>query len=147
MAKLLLLNGPNLNMLGQREPGIYGHSTLADIEAEVRLRVEDAGHSLEAFQANSEGALVDWVQLHRDANFLIVNAGAYTHTSVALRDAIKLTGIPFIELHISNVHAREPFRHHSYLSDIAVGVVAGLGVKSYELCTGFALDYLSQHAN
>lgn len=146
MAKLLLLNGPNLNLLGQREPDIYGHTTLAEIEADLRKQVEAAGHQFAAYQSNSEGALVDWIQQQRDAGFLILNAGAYTHTSVALRDSLKGTGIPFVELHISNVHAREAFRHHSYLSDIAVGVVAGLGVKGYALCTEFALDFLAQRA-
>ena len=143
MATVLLLHGPNLNTLGTREPEIYGHTTLADIENTVRAKVEAAGHTFHCFQANSEGALVDWIHQHRGADFLMVNAGAYTHTSVALRDAIKLSDVPFMEIHISNVHAREPFRNHSYLSDIAVGVVVGLGAGGYDLATEWVLRRLS----
>ncbi len=146
MATVLLLNGPNLNTLGQREPHLYGHTTLAQIEERVRRLVEGAGHALHSYQANSEGALVDWLHQERAADFLLVNAGAYTHTTVALRDAIKFTGLPFIEIHISNVHAREPFRHHSYLSDIATGIVVGLGPMGYELATQYALAHLAGDA-
>ena len=142
MATVLLLNGPNLNTLGQREPELYGSTTLQEIEDQVRTRVEGAGHTLVCFQSNSEGALVDWLHHHREAGFLLVNAAAFTHTSVALRDAIKFTGIPFVEIHISNVHARESFRHHSYLSDIAVGLVVGLGPQGYDLAAQFALERL-----
>jgi len=143
MAKLLLLNGPNLNTLGQREPALYGHTTLARIEERVRQRVEDAGHHLEAFQSNSEGALVDWLQRQRPADFLLVNAGAYTHTSVALRDAISFLSVPFIEIHLSNVYKREVFRHHSYLSDLAHGLIVGLGAKGYDLAAQYAVEHLA----
>ncbi len=146
MTTVLLLNGPNLNALGKREPEIYGHTTLREIEDGVRAQVEQAGHAFRCFQSNSEGALVDWLHQHREADFLLINAASLTHTSIAVRDAIKFTGIPFVEIHISNVHAREPFRHHSYLSDIAVGLVVGLGVMGYDLATRFALDYLKRNA-
>ncbi|HKI98066.1 MAG TPA: type II 3-dehydroquinate dehydratase [bacterium] len=142
MATVLLLNGPNLNTLGQREPELYGHTTLPEIEDRVRALVEGAGHALRSFQSNSEGAIVDWLHQNRQADYLLVNAGALTHTSVALRDAIKFTDIPFIEIHISNVHVREPFRHHSYLSDIAVGVIVGLGPRGYEYAAQHALEHL-----
>ncbi len=142
MATILLLNGPNLNLLGRREPELYGHTTLAEIEQRVRQRVEGAGHALRPFQSNSEGALVDWLQQEAGADFLLLNAAACTHTGIALRDAVKFTGLPFIEIHISNVHAREPFRRHSYFSDIAVGVIAGLGPLGYDLAAQYALDYL-----
>jgi 3-dehydroquinate dehydratase-2 len=144
MAKILLLNGPNLNTLGQREPEIYGQATLRDVEESVRKLVEPAGHILAPFQANSEGELINWLHGQRPADFLLINAAAFTHTSVALRDAVKLMDVPFVEIHISNVYAREPFRHHSYFSDIAVGVIAGLGVMGYELAALFALDYLAK---
>ena len=144
MAKLLLLNGPNLNLLGSREPAIYGHETLRDIEETLRAKAEGQGHQFWCAQSNSEGGLVDWLQTHRDADFLLINAGAYTHTSVALRDAIKQTGMPFIEIHISNVHQREPFRHHSFLSDIATGLIVGLGTMGYSLALDYALEQLSR---
>jgi len=144
MATLLLLNGPNLNMLGEREPEIYGHTTLPEIEDGMRAMIEGAGHSFRCFQSNSEGDMVGWIQQNRDAQFMIVNGASLTHTSVALRDALKFTGIPFIELHISNVHARESFRHHSYLSDIALGVMVGLGVRGYALAAQWALDYFKE---
>jgi 3-dehydroquinate dehydratase-2 len=142
MATVLLLNGPNLNALGQREPHLYGSTTLQEIEDGVRRRIEGAGHVLRSFQSNSEGALVDWLHQNRQADFLLVNAGALTHTSVALRDAIELTGVPFIEIHISNVHARERFRHRSYLSDIAVGLIVGLGPQGYDLAAQYAIARL-----
>jgi 3-dehydroquinate dehydratase-2 len=144
MATVLLLNGPNLNLLGQREPELYGTTTLPQIEEALRTQVEGAGHDLRAFQSNAEGALVDWLQAQRDADFLLINAGAYTHTSVAIRDALKLTGLPFIEIHLSNVFAREPFRHQSYLSDLAIGGVAGLGAQGYELAARYALAHLAR---
>ncbi len=143
MAQILLVNGPNLNTLGEREPEIYGRTTLPQVEARVRQRVQGAGHQLACFQSNSEGALVDWLQAHRGADFLLLNAASLTHTSVALRDAVALAHIPFIEIHISNVHKREPFRHHSYLSDLAVGLVVGLGVTGYSLAADYAIAYLA----
>ena len=135
VSKLLLINGPNLNLLGLREPGVYGSATLADVERRCAALAASRGHELAAFQSNSEGALVDRIHAARDEGvaFILINPGAYTHTSVALRDALLGVAIPFIEVHISNVHAREPFRHHSYLSDVAVGVICGLGVQGYEL--------------
>ena len=142
MAKVLLLHGPNLNLLGEREPDIYGPATLKDIEDRVREAVEAAGHDCWCYQSNSEGGMIDWLQEARPADFLLVNAGAYTHTSVALRDAISSLMLPFVEIHISNIYKREPFRHHSYLADIAVGSIVGLGVKGYELAVQYALEHL-----
>jgi 3-dehydroquinate dehydratase-2 len=144
MAKILLLNGPNLNTLGQREPEIYGSATLLDVEERVRKLVEPAGHILAHYQSNAEGELINWLHSQRPADFLLINAAAFTHTSVALRDAVKLMGTPFVEIHISNVYKREPFRHHSYFSDIAEGVIAGMGVMGYELAALFALDHLAK---
>ncbi|OYX11347.1 MAG: type II 3-dehydroquinate dehydratase [Rhizobiales bacterium 32-66-8] len=128
-----ILNGPNLNLLGTREPGIYGAATLADIEALCRTAA--AGHGLDVVfhQTNHEGVLVDQIQAARGAFGIILNAGAYTHTSVALRDAISATGVPTVEVHLSNVFAREAFRHHSYLSPVARGVICGFGPQSYVL--------------
>ena len=143
MKTLLLVNGPNLNTLGEREPHIYGSTTLPQIEAQVREIVSRAGHELATFQSNTEGAIVDWLQAHRGAAFLLLNAAALTHTSVALRDAVAMTGMPFIEIHISNVHKREAFRHHSYLSDLAVGLIVGLGVKGYSLAAEYAVAHLA----
>jgi len=141
MATLLVLNGPNLNLLGTREPGIYGSDTLADLEARLRSQAEAAGHRLAFFQSNAEHALIE--QIHRaradGVAFIVINPAAFTHTSVALRDALLATGIPFIEVHLSNVHAREPFRHRSYFSDVAAGVIAGLGSQGYELALAAAL--------
>lgn len=136
---LLFLNGPNLNLLGTREPQVYGARTLADIERELAQLASERQVRAEFFQSNHEGALVDRVQQARDegVDFIIVNAGAYTHTSVALRDALAAVAIPFVEVHLSNVHAREPFRHKSLLADIAVGSIVGLGAAGYRL----ALDY------
>ena len=144
MATLLVLNGPNLNLLGTREPGIYGSDTLADIEARLRAQAEAAGHRLLFAQSNAEHTLIE--QIHRaradGVAFIVFNPAAFTHTSVALRDALLATGIPFIEVHLSNVHAREPFRHRSYFSDVAVGVIAGLGSQGYELALAAALRRL-----
>jgi len=145
MAKLLVLNGPNLNLLGIREPAVYGATRLADIEQNCRALVNTLGsHELAFFQSNAEHALVE--QIHAayqdQVNFIVINPAAYTHTSVALRDALLGVGIPFIEVHLSNVFAREPFRHHSYLSDIAVGVISGLGAQGYELGLQAAIAYL-----
>ncbi|MBY4599306.1 type II 3-dehydroquinate dehydratase [bacterium BD-1] len=144
MAKILVLNGPNLNLLGEREPGIYGRTTLADISARLAARAEAAGHALESFQSNAEHELVDRVQAARadGTAFLLVNPAAFTHTSVALRDALAAVALPFIEVHLSNPHAREPFRHTSYFSDIAVGVVCGFGADSYAYALEAALARL-----
>lgn len=131
----MLLNGPNLNLLGTREPGIYGSATLPQIENELTRTAQELGHSLACFQSNQEGLLVDRVHAARAEGtaFILINPGAYTHTSVALRDALLGVGIPFIEIHLSNVFTREPFRHHSYFSDIAVGCIVGLGPLGYQL--------------
>ncbi len=144
MAKLLVLNGPNLNLLGTREPEVYGHTTLADIEVDLRDRAAAAGHVLEAFQSNAEHALVDRVQAARQdgTGFILINPAAFTHTSVALRDALAAVAIPFIEIHLSNPHAREPFRQHSYFSDKAVGVVCGFGADGYRYALDAALARL-----
>ncbi len=135
MARILLLNGPNLNLLGTREPEVYGARTLADLVAGLRQHARALGHELLDFQHNAEGALVDRIHAARGESVeaIVFNPGAYTHTSVALRDALLGVAIPFVEVHISNVHAREPFRHHSYLSDIARGVISGLGSDGYHL--------------
>ena len=133
MADILVLHGPNLNLLGEREPGIYGQVRLDDINARLAQRASEAGHRLQAFQSNAEHALVDRVQAARDDGtaFLLVNPAAFTHTSVALRDALAAVALPFIEVHLSNPHAREPFRHTSYFTDLAVGLVSGFGADSY----------------
>src|SRR5690606_33622893 len=129
MAQLLVLHGPNLNLLGTREPEVYGSSTLAQIDDSLKTAANAAGHALECMQSNAEHALVDRIQAARDDGtaFVLINPAAFTHTSVALRDALAATGIPFIEVHLSNPHAREPFRHTSHFSDLAVGVIAGFG--------------------
>ena len=146
MPTVLLLNGPNLNLLGSREPEIYGSMTLTDIETQVSYALRERKIECEAFQSNSEGKLIDWLHKQRDADFLLLNPGALTHTSVGLRDAVLAIEIPFLEIHLSNVHQREEFRHHSYFSDIAIGALVGLGVKGYLLATQFAADYLDQKA-
>ena len=134
MANILLLNGANLNMLGTREPGVYGSTTLADIERKLTDAAQQLGDTLSTLQSNSEAELVDRVQAAAgNTDFILINPGAFTHTSVALRDALLAVAIPFIEIHISNVYAREEFRHHSYFSDIAVGTIVGLGPQGYEL--------------
>lgn len=132
--RILFLNGPNLNWLGRREPEIYGRTTLADIEAMVRRRAAERGVEVEFRQSNSEGELVDWIQ-HASGRFdaLVLNAGAYTHTSIALRDAIAATGIPTVEIHLSNVHAREEFRRTSVIAPVCRGVICGFGARSYLL--------------
>ena len=144
MPTALLLNGPNLNLLGSRELEISGSTTLRDIEKQVSSALRERKIECESFQSNSEGELIDWLQKQRDADFLLLNPGALTHTSVRLRDAVLAIGIPFLEIHLSNVHRREEFRHHSYFSDIAIGALVGLGVKGYLLATQFAADYLEQ---
>lgn len=138
---ILVLHGPNLNLLGTREPAIYGHDTLADVNARLAALAQNAGTRLASFQSNHEGALVDRIHAARTENvgFVIINPGAFTHTSVAIRDALAGVAIPFIEVHLTNVHAREPFRHHSYLSDKAVGTIVGLGARGYEFALEFAL--------
>ena len=145
MANLLLLNGPNLGLLGTREPEIYGRSTLADIEAELGRQARELGHGLEAFQSDAEYALIERIHAARGSiDLILFNPAAFTHTSVALRDALLGVAIPFIEIHLSNVAAREEFRQRSYFSDIAAGVIAGFGVASYELALAAAHQILSK---
>lgn len=145
MHKLLLLNGPNLNLLGQREPEVYGHETLADVVQRAQNMAKKLGHTLQDFQSNAEHDLINRIhQAKTDAiDMIIFNPGAFTHTSIALRDALLGVDIPFIELHLSNVFSREEFRQHSYLSDIAVGVISGMGAKGYELAVQAADDKLA----
>lgn len=145
MARLLVLNGPNLNLLGTREPEVYGTTTLEDIRLSLTTRALESGHQLDWLQSNAEHELIARVHLARDdgTDFILINPAAFTHTSVALRDALTGVAIPFIELHLSNVHAREPFRAHSYLSDVAVGVVCGFGADSYQLALDAALRRLA----
>lgn len=147
--KLLLVNGANLNLLGKREPEIYGHTTLADIEERLIKRAAQHGIELICIQSNHEGKLIDDIQHHgllvdktAQVDAIIINPAAFTHTSVALRDALLATQKPFIEVHLSNVQAREPFRHHSYLSDVAVGVICGLGHLGYQMALSYWLDNL-----
>ncbi|WP_240096006.1 type II 3-dehydroquinate dehydratase [Thermomonas flagellata] len=144
MARLLVLHGPNLNLLGTREPEVYGRTTLAEIDADLAARAAAAGHVLESLQANAEHVLVERVQAarHDGTAFILINPAAFTHTSVALRDALAAVAIPFIEIHLSNPHAREPFRHHSYFSDRALGVVCGFGADSYRYALDAALQRL-----
>lgn len=141
---ILVLHGPNLNLLGRREPEIYGRTTLADIHATLSDQAQACGQTLQSFQSNHEGELIDRIHAARaqEVKFIIINPGGFTHTSVALRDALAAVAIPFIEVHLSNVHAREAFRRHSYFSDIAVGVIAGLGAQGYELALQAALARL-----
>ena len=142
---LLLLNGPNLNLLGQREPGIYGSGTLASIEDRLRQEATAAGAELECFQSNFEGALVERIhQAMGTSQGILINAGAYTHTSIALRDALLGVALPYVELHLSNTHARESFRHRSLLADKAIGVVCGFGPMSYSLALQGLIQHLSQ---
>lgn len=148
MANLLVLHGPNLNLLGTREPSVYGATTLDDINQDLVRRAEAAGHRLEYLQSNAEYALIERIHAARNekVDFIVINPAAFTHTSVALRDALLAVSIPFIEVHLSNVHKREPFRHHSYFSDVAVGVICGLGATGYRLALESALEHLeSQH--
>lgn len=143
MAKsLLILHGPNLNLLGLREPEVYGHTTLAEIDASLQSLAAERGAALATFQSNHEGALIDRVHEARSdgTDFIVVNPAAFTHTSVALRDALTGVAIPFIEVHLSNVHRRESFRHRSFVSDVAVAVVCGLGAAGYRAAVSFALD-------
>lgn len=148
MAKILVLHGPNLNLLGAREPEIYGHLTLADINNQLAAQAQAAGHELAWFQSNAEHELIGRIQQARDDRtaLILFNPAAFTHTSIALRDALAAVAIPFIEVHLSNVHAREPFRHHSYLSDIAIGVICGFGGDSYRLALEAAIHRLQATA-
>ncbi|MGB4246460.1 MAG: type II 3-dehydroquinate dehydratase [Pseudohongiellaceae bacterium] len=147
MATILVLHGPNLNMLGSREPELYGSETLADINARLTYSCIEAGHHLQHLQSNAEYELIERLHDARNegVNFIIFNPAAFTHTSVALRDAVLATDIPFIEVHISNVHKREAFRHHSYFSDIAVGTITGLGSYGYDLALQAALQRLTKN--
>ena len=148
--RLLLLNGPNLNLLGQREPGLYGATTLAGIEDDLQERAAALAVELACFQSNHEGALVDRIQAAGAGagrcDGVMINAGAFTHTSVAIRDALLGVAIPFVELHLSNVYAREPFRHHSFLADRAIGVVSGFGAASYRLALEGLVGHLRAQA-
>ena len=147
MAKILVLNGPNLNLLGTREPGHYGTRTLADIEHRLASLAESAGHELNCFQSNAEFQLIERIHQagEEGTGFILFNPAAFTHTSVALRDALLGVAIPFIEVHLSNVFSREPLRHHSYFSDVAVGVISGLGAQGYELALQAAVAQLDAH--
>lgn len=146
MAKLLLLNGPNLNLLGEREPERYGTTTLSEIEARLIALAKAAGHTLTCFQSNAEHVLIERIQSAQGEGiaFILFNPAAFTHTSIALRDALAAVNIPFIEIHLSNIYARESFRHHSYLSELAVGVISGLGAEGYELALSAALRRLER---
>ncbi len=143
---VLLVNGPNLNLLGSREPEVYGTTTLAQVVEQVRALGAAAGVAVECFQSNHEGAIIDRLHAARSdgTEFVIINPGAFTHTSIALRDAFQAAAVPFCEVHISNVYAREPFRHHSYLSDLAVGVMAGFGTRGYTLAMAFVVERLNR---
>jgi 3-dehydroquinate dehydratase II len=145
MADILLLHGPNLNLLGEREPGIYGSTTLAEINRELSQLATTAGKSLDHLQSNAEHALVNRIQAARDdgTRFIVINPAAFTHTSVAIRDALAAVKIPYIEVHLSNPHAREPFRQHSYFSDLAKAVICGFGADSYRYAMQFALQQIA----
>ena len=145
--RILVLHGPNLNLLGTREPGLYGQDTLAEIDSELQQQAERLGAQLDCFQSNHEGALVE--RIHQAAgrvDGILINAGAYTHTSIAIRDALAGVAIPYVELHLSNTHARENFRHHSFLADRAVGVICGFGPASYSLALSGLLSHLRRNA-
>ena len=143
LQSVLVLNGPNLNLLGTREPHIYGAQTLQDVESMLIQQAQKANVALSFLQSNAEHILIERIHAAKTdgTQFIIINPGAFTHTSVALRDALTGVGIPFVEVHISNIHAREAFRHHSYLSDIACGVIAGLGIQGYQYALDFAQNY------
>lgn len=146
MASILVLHGPNLNLLGTREPEIYGSDTLEDVNQKLTQIAQDNGHHLQYLQSNAEYELIERIHAARNEgiDFILINPAAFTHTSVAIRDAIMGVNIPFIEVHISNVHARESFRHHSYFSDVAVGVICGLGIQGYEFALQSAITYLDK---
>ncbi|HEY4083657.1 MAG TPA: type II 3-dehydroquinate dehydratase [Burkholderiaceae bacterium] len=148
MMQILVVHGPNLNLLGTREPGVYGAQTLAQIDADLARIATEAGFTLESFQSNHEGALVDRIQAapHEGCRFIIINPAAYTHTSVALRDALAAVALPFVEVHLSNIHKREPFRHHSYFSQLAEGVICGLGARGYTLALHHVIETLRSSA-
>ncbi len=141
--QILVVHGPNLNLLGTREPEVYGAHTLKQIDDDLRQKAQEAGVQLDSFQSNHEGALVDRIQAAgRDGTrFIIINPAAYTHTSVAIRDALAAVALPFVEVHLSNIHRRESFRHHSYVSELAVGVICGLGPLGYQLALQYALSH------
>jgi len=145
VASILVLHGPNLNLLGEREPATYGHGTLREIDVGLMGQASAAGLTLDSFQSNSELALIERIHGAKKAgtSFILFNPGAFTHTSVALRDALAATALPFIEVHLSNVHAREPFRHHSYFSSIAVGVICGFGAQGYAMALGAGIAHLN----
>ena len=143
--RILLLNGPNLNMLGAREPKHYGSISLTSIEEKIQTLATQHNVKVECFQTKSEEKLINKIhERFQQVDFILINPAAYTHTSVALRDALLAVSIPFVEIHLSNVHKREPFRHHSYFSDVAEGVICGLGAKGYEFAFLFAIDYLAK---
>lgn len=146
MARFLLLNGPNLNLLGSREPDIYGSQSLSQIEGRLQALAEAAGHELSVFQSNAEHEIVTRIQQAQKegVGFILLNPAAFTHTSVAIRDALLATAIPFIEIHLSNIHAREAFRQRSYFSDVAIGVISGLGALGYELALTAALAHMDE---
>jgi 3-dehydroquinate dehydratase-2 len=147
MSRLLVLHGPNLNLLGTREPDVYGRVTLAEIDRALAAKAQAAGAELSSFQSNHEGAIVDRIQQARteQVDFVLINPAAYTHTSVAIRDALAGVALPFVEIHLSNVHKREAFRHHSYFSDLAEAVICGLGWKGYLYALDFALERLAMN--
>lgn len=149
MANLLVLNGPNLNLLGNREPMLYGQTTLDELNQKLINQAQELGHVLRCFQSNSESGLIDVIQQtpKEGIHFMIINPAAYTHTSIALRDAVAAVRIPFIEVHITNIYAREPFRHQSFFSDIAIGTLSGLGIRGYEFALAYANQYLSKHTH
>ena len=146
MATILVLHGPNLNLLGTREPGIYGHTTLEDINRSLQEKCHAAGHHLHVLQSNAEYELIERIHDARNegVDFIVINPAAFTHSSIALRDALSGVNIPFIEVHLSNIHSREAFRHRSFFSDIAVGVICGLGAQGYSLALDAAFTHISQ---
>ena len=145
MKKILVLNGPNLNLLGKRQPEIYGKATLGDIETQVRALAKELGVEIDFRQTNSEGELVTWIQEAANRfGAIVINPAAYTHTSLAMRDALSAVGLPAVEIHISNIHKREPFRHHSYIAEVAVGQIAGFGVNSYLLGIRAAVELVQK---
>ncbi|MBT9493720.1 MAG: type II 3-dehydroquinate dehydratase [Paucibacter sp.] len=148
MMQILVIHGPNLNLLGTREPGVYGSQTLAQIDADLAAQAAIAGAELKSFQSNHEGALVDRIQAAGSdgCRFIIINPAAYTHTSVAMRDALAAVALPFVEVHLSNIHKRESFRHHSFFSALADGVICGLGAQGYQLALAYALEKLRSQA-
>ena len=148
MANFLLINGPNMNLLGSRERDLYGDTTLAEIEGTLKALASESGHELDAFQSNAEHEIVDRIQQAAgNTHFILLNPGAFTHTSVSIRDALLAVSIPFIEVHMSNIFAREEFRHKSYFSDIAAGCIFGLGIDSYELALDAAIRKLNEASN